>query len=551
MVLDNKNLVQTASDEASQAKPIQLLQKEKPPIILHSVNSPIQNKHKNEGAENDVVSPPEHNIDKRNIFVKHLPQDFDDEALRILFAQHGTVVSSRVILDNKTGLSLGYGFVRLLDANETDSVISALNGFQVGNKTLLCKVSNPNSTGTFAQTSSQSPSGHVDRTQPSCNLYVKGIPQNYQEQDLRALFTPFGRVEDVRVMIDKVTNISKQIGFVRYANQQEAALAVKSMDGSSINNQSDNVLTVKYAETEEEKSLRRQKNQSRQYAFRNNMTAPILPPEQVFNNHIITQQRIMQPPQPYIYDQQELYMPQPHIPEEHQFIEDEQYRSQYVAQPFTNPYYNSQYFYQQQLYYPQSPQHLEAANINEQFNIPHERQRKTSQPPPGSESLLTSHSSTTPPPTNTSDANANLFVFHLPSDMNDQQLYGLFAPFGDIQSSKVILDTATGESKGYGFVKYLSMDSALAAISSMNGCAVGKKHLKVSFKTPLTGATANNNVTKVEHQNDAPVVNAQNFPRLKTSDKVINKSKKHHKSGTRLSPNSSLTKKIVHNNDPK
>jgi len=45
-----------------------------------------------------------------NVFVKYLPTDTGDAGLRALFAQHGTVVSARVITDPVTGTSQGFGY---------------------------------------------------------------------------------------------------------------------------------------------------------------------------------------------------------------------------------------------------------------------------------------------------------------------------------------------------------------------------------------------------------------------------------------------------------
>jgi len=47
----------------------------------------------------------------------------------------------------------------------------------------------------------------------------------------------------------------------------------------------------------------------------------------------------------------------------------------------------------------------------------------------------------------------------------------------------VVCDRETGESKGYGFVKYYRLADAVNAVAYMNGMAVGNKHLKVAFKT--------------------------------------------------------------------
>ena len=82
---------------------------------------------------------------------------------------------------------------------------------------------------------------------------------------------------------------------------------------------------------------------------------------------------------------------------------------------------------------------------------------------------------------------ANLFVFHLPSYIGDEGLYQMFASFGPLESVKVITDRVTGESKGYGFVKFYRMPDAVTAIKVMNGHQIGNKHLKVNFKTDGKG----------------------------------------------------------------
>ena len=81
-----------------------------------------------------------------------------------------------------------------------------------------------------------------------------------------------------------------------------------------------------------------------------------------------------------------------------------------------------------------------------------------------------------------SSDHANLFVFHLPPDLDDIALFKLFQQFGKIESVKICTNEK-GESKGFGFVKYSSLQSAINAISICNGMKIGNKHLKVSFKT--------------------------------------------------------------------
>lgn len=64
---------------------------------------------------------------------------------------------------------------------------------------------------------------------------------------------------------------------------------------------------------------------------------------------------------------------------------------------------------------------------------------------------------------------SNLYIGYLPPTMDDDGLVTLFRPFGDIVMAKVIKDKITQLSKGYGFVKFSTVEQANAAITSMNG----------------------------------------------------------------------------------
>jgi RNA recognition motif-containing protein len=135
-----------------------------------------------------------------------------------------------------------------------------MNGYQIHNKTLLCKLSNatPNSPPT------PTTPGHSQTTSfpPSSNLYVKNLLAHQREDELKELFEPFGQVLDVKVMIDKNTRESRQIGFVRFANQQQATEALNAMNGHLFD-QSDIGLSVRYAESEGEKTSRKQRQNNR------------------------------------------------------------------------------------------------------------------------------------------------------------------------------------------------------------------------------------------------------------------------------------------------
>jgi cold-inducible RNA-binding protein len=75
-----------------------------------------------------------------NLFVAGLPYDLDDQELKEIFEEFGTVTSAKVILDKETRKSRGFGFVEMPDATEAQTAIKELDGSGLDDKTLAVKV---------------------------------------------------------------------------------------------------------------------------------------------------------------------------------------------------------------------------------------------------------------------------------------------------------------------------------------------------------------------------------------------------------------------------
>lgn len=77
----------------------------------------------------------------------------------------------------------------------------------------------------------------------------------------------------------------------------------------------------------------------------------------------------------------------------------------------------------------------------------------------------------------------NIYVGNLPFKTGDNDLRALFERFGEVISSKVIVDKMTGRSRGFGFVEMSDTDGR-NAIQEMDGKEHEGRNLKVNEAQP-------------------------------------------------------------------
>ncbi|MBM4030557.1 MAG: RNA-binding protein [Planctomycetes bacterium] len=78
-----------------------------------------------------------------NIYVGNLSFNTGDAELRAAFEAHGEVASASVITDRETGRSRGFGFVEMPNADQARAAIQALNGTDLGGRTLNVNEARP------------------------------------------------------------------------------------------------------------------------------------------------------------------------------------------------------------------------------------------------------------------------------------------------------------------------------------------------------------------------------------------------------------------------
>uniref|UniRef100_A0ACD6AF99 Uncharacterized protein n=2 Tax=Avena sativa TaxID=4498 RepID=A0ACD6AF99_AVESA len=73
----------------------------------------------------------------------------------------------------------------------------------------------------------------------------------------------------------------------------------------------------------------------------------------------------------------------------------------------------------------------------------------------------------TPPPK--ADPSPNLFVSGLSKRTTTDGLREAFAKFGEVVQARVVTDRVTGFSKGFGFVRYATVEDAAKGVEGMDG----------------------------------------------------------------------------------
>lgn len=72
----------------------------------------------------------------KKIYVGNLSYDTDDQGLKEIFSEFGTVEGVNIITDRDTGRSKGFGFVEMAKEEEAANAISGLNGKDINGRQL-------------------------------------------------------------------------------------------------------------------------------------------------------------------------------------------------------------------------------------------------------------------------------------------------------------------------------------------------------------------------------------------------------------------------------
>jgi RNA recognition motif-containing protein len=91
------------------------------------------------------------------------------------------------------------------------------------------------------------------------NIYVGNLPKTTSEEAVRAVFSPYGEVTEVKLIKDKYTDALRGFGFVEMPSKSDALKAIESVNGSDLDGRS---LTVNEAKPRQDRNTSFSRNRS-------------------------------------------------------------------------------------------------------------------------------------------------------------------------------------------------------------------------------------------------------------------------------------------------
>lgn len=180
-----------------------------------------------------------------HIFVGDLSPEVTDSTLFAAFTDYQSCSDARVMWDNKTGRSRGFGFVSFRNQHDAQRAIDEMTGKWVGSKQIRCNWATKNSGEEKQSSDNQNAvtltngTSAMDGTQENSNdeapennpayttVYVGNLAHEVTQAELHRQFHNLGVgvIEEVRIQRDK------GFGFVRFNTHKEAALAIQMANG--------------------------------------------------------------------------------------------------------------------------------------------------------------------------------------------------------------------------------------------------------------------------------------------------------------------------------
>jgi len=206
------------------------------------------------------------------VYVGSIAYDVTEQQIRELFSIFGTIIEVEVPIDNQTGRHKGFSFIEYQTVDQAQRAIMETNGKLVWGRHL--KVNRPGEPNTAPVMTSSGPpnpaivnealqalqqrmGGGAPPQQggmflppagglsgvpgglpgvgaaaqaPAARVYVGNLAYDLTAEHLKQLFSSFGEIKEVSVLVDRETNKPRGYAFVNFVSEQAAADAIASMN---------------------------------------------------------------------------------------------------------------------------------------------------------------------------------------------------------------------------------------------------------------------------------------------------------------------------------
>ncbi|KAL5115114.1 hypothetical protein ACEQ8H_007029 [Pleosporales sp. CAS-2024a] len=185
----------------------------------------------------------ENKTGETNVYIRGLLPETTDEMLQAWGKRFGDIQSSKSIIDNKTHLCKGFGFIKYHNFDNAENCIRGFHylGYEVS----------------FARESFYSKLKKFS-DDASTNLYVSNIPKNFNEHELGSIFAPH-KVCSSRILRDP-SGTGRGVGFARFESRAICDEVIRDYNNKPVSKSGgeDHLIQIRFADTQEQKMLKQQ-----------------------------------------------------------------------------------------------------------------------------------------------------------------------------------------------------------------------------------------------------------------------------------------------------
>ncbi|KAK7271978.1 hypothetical protein RJT34_28291 [Clitoria ternatea] len=169
-------------------------------ILPHSQleSEPVQ-------SDTNNVKPSFNRRDSGKLFVGGISWETSEDSFFQYFNKYGEVIDSVIMMNKFSGRPRGFGFVTFADSAVADGVLAQEH--TIDGRVVEVKRTVPRE------------DIEVVGVLKTKKIFVGGIPQFFNDDELREYFSPYGNIIECQIMVDHITGRSRGFGFVTFDNE--------------------------------------------------------------------------------------------------------------------------------------------------------------------------------------------------------------------------------------------------------------------------------------------------------------------------------------------